>query len=534
MNKTINISLGNIFFHVDEHAFYKLERYLKDIKAYLANEESRDEIIQDIESRIAELFNELRENSTQVISMYHVGEMIKIMGNPEDYQVDEQEPPQEKSKQDRQLYRDIDNQYIAGVSSGLAHYFSIDPLWARILFIILGVSTLGTTALVYIILWILIPPALTTAEKLAMRGEKINVSNIEKKVKENYEKFTNKFGDIDYEKYKEETQKGVEKASKGFVSFCSQFLDVILKILGLVFTIIGGLSLFSLIIALFSYTSMRLFEGLIIFDLPHTEMGVPHWFFASVIFIISAVPLFYLLILGLNLLIKNLKNLGKAFHIIILTLWFAALITLIFLGARKSFNQPEEFKFVQLKETSYSAQDTLVVKMIQDFRYNENSTRSSHLKVTHDAKDQEIAIGSMIGIDFKSSDHQNVSIRIEKKVKALNRKTAKEINDALNYQLSTNDKELGLSNYYSIDPKYRKADVQVRISIILPQQIYLTVQENTSPYLSPSKAPNTLRINNKDELIKLEKLTLECLSCSPKVEKTKLKEEEKPIKDSLF
>ncbi|MDN6280726.1 MAG: PspC domain-containing protein [Psychroflexus sp.] len=534
MNKTINISLGNIFFHVDEHAFYKLERYLKDIKAYLANEESRDEIIQDIELRIAELFNELRENPTQVIRMYHVDEMIKIMGNPEDYQIDDQAPPKEKSKQDRQLYRDIDNQYIAGVSSGLAHYFSIDPLWARILFIIIGVSTLGTTVLVYIILWILIPPALTTAEKLAMRGEKINVSNIEKKVKENYEKFTNKFGDIDYEKYKEETQKSVEKASKGFVNFCSQFLDVILKILGLVFTIIGGLSLFSLIIALFSYTSMGLFEGLIIFDLPHNGMGVPHWFFASVIFIISAVPLFYLLILGLKLLIKNLKNLGSAFHIIVLTLWFAALITLIFLGARKSLNKPEEFKFVQLKETSYSAQDTLVVKMIQDFRYNENAMQSSHLKLTHDANDQEIATGSMIKFDFKSSDQQKVSIRIEKTIKTFNRKKAKEINDALNYQLSTDEKQLGFSNYYSIDPKYREADVQVRISIILPQQIHLTVKDNTSPYLSASKSPNTLKINHKEELIKLHKSNLKCISCNLKIENSGLKEEIEPRKDSLL
>lgn len=536
MNKTINISLGNIYFYVDEFAFQKLNRYLKEIESYLANEESRDEIINDIESRIAEIFNDFREDATQVISMHHVDEMIKIMGNPEDYQVEDDYDTFSKKKTTRSLYRDTDNSTIAGVCAGLAHYFSISPIWSRILFIILAISTLGTTVLVYIILWILIPPAITTAEKLAMKGEEINISNIEKKVKENYEKFTQKFGDIDYEKYKEQTQKGAQKAGQGFLNFTSQVLDVTLKILGFIFTLIGGLTLFGLVVALLSYTSVSLFEDFNVFDFPHTEMGVPHWFFASVIFILSAIPMFYLLILGLKLMIKNLKSLGKAFHIIILTLWFASLITIIFLSIRKSFHQPENYEFVKIEKTNMTAQDTISIKMIENFRYNENSIRSRHLKLTYDANDQEIATGSMILLDFKSSQQDQVSIRLETNVKANDRKTAKEINDQLKYQFQTLDENIDLSNFYTIASKYKEARIKLKISLILPEGIYLKVNENTTEFLSKHYSVNNLEINHKNELLKLEKSTLECLSCSDETiepNKESEKSQNKKVLDSI-
>lgn len=533
MNKTINISLGNIYFYVDEFAFQKLNRYLKEIESYLANEESRDEIINDIESRIAEIFNNFREDATQVINMHHVDEMIKIMGNPEDYQVEDDYETYSKRKSTRSLYRDVDNSTLAGVCAGLAHYFSINPIWSRILFIILGITTLGTTVLVYIILWILIPPAITTAEKLAMKGEEINISNIEKKVKENYEKFTQKFGDIDYEKYKEQTQQGARKAGQGFINFSSQLLNITLKILGFIFALIGGLALFGLVVALLSYTSVSLFEDFYIFDFPHAEMGVPHWFFASVIFILSAIPMFYLLILGLKLMIKNLRSLGKAFHIIILTLWFASLITIIFLGIRKSFYQPEEYQFVRIEETNITAQDTISIKMIENFRYNENSVRSRHLKLTYDANDQDIATGSMILLDFKNSQQDHVSIRLETNIKSINRESAKKINDELEYQFQTLNKDISLANFYTIQSKYQEARIKLKISIILPEGIHLKINENTTEFLNNHNSINSLEINHKNELLKLENSALKCLSCPYQSIKPIIKSEEKQNRTTL-
>jgi len=215
MNKTISINLGSIFFHIDEIAFNKLKSYLDDIKLYLHNEESKDEIINDIEVRIAEIFMEERQDEQQVISVEVVEKVIKIMGNPEDYRVDDTTDYQDFSKENyksyRKLYRDKDTSILGGVSAGFGHYFRIDAIWIRVLFILMGIFSAGTGVIIYIACWLLIPPALTTSEKLAMRGKPINFSNIEQKVKENYEKFTQKMDDIDYEKYKAQTKSGAQK-----------------------------------------------------------------------------------------------------------------------------------------------------------------------------------------------------------------------------------------------------------------------------------------------------------------------------------
>ena len=127
MNKTVNINLAGIFFHIDEDAYQKLQRYLEAIKRSFRDPHGRNEIIADIEARISELFNERVENDKQVVSMKELDEVIAIMGQPEDYMVDEEifndEPESQyrskRSNDSRKLFRDTENAYIGGVSSGL-------------------------------------------------------------------------------------------------------------------------------------------------------------------------------------------------------------------------------------------------------------------------------------------------------------------------------------------------------------------------------------------------------------------------------
>ncbi len=102
MNKTVNINLAGIFFHIDEDAYLKLQRYLEAIKRSFTDSQGRSEIISDIEARIAELFAERIQNEKQVVGVKLVDEVITIMGQPEDYLVDdeifEDEPQQSKAK----------------------------------------------------------------------------------------------------------------------------------------------------------------------------------------------------------------------------------------------------------------------------------------------------------------------------------------------------------------------------------------------------------------------------------------------------
>ena len=153
----------------------------------------------DIESRIAEMFQEKISKNKEVITAEDIDQVISVMGKPEDY-VDGETSTESGSDEDntkpetdipysgrRRVFRDPDNNVLGGVCGGIAVYFNFDPIWLRLAFAI-SFFVFGTGFLLYILFWIIIPEAKTTAEKLEMRGEKVNVSNIEKSIKEELER----------------------------------------------------------------------------------------------------------------------------------------------------------------------------------------------------------------------------------------------------------------------------------------------------------------------------------------------------------
>src|SRR5210317_94176 len=199
MNKTININLGGIFFHIDELAYQKLKLYLDAIRRSLSDDpQGRDEILNDIELRIGELLNKRITDPRQVVNENDIDEITKIMGKPEDYMVDEEMFDDSNNYRPRgtgkRLFRDTEDKFLGGVCSGLAHYFGMDTIWMRIIWLILFFG-FGLGLLVYILLWILIPSADTTTEKLQMKGEPVNISNIEKKIREEFQGVTSRVKD---------------------------------------------------------------------------------------------------------------------------------------------------------------------------------------------------------------------------------------------------------------------------------------------------------------------------------------------------
>lgn len=180
MKKNISINISGIIFHIEEDGYKKLKDYLDSINKYFSSYDDSEEIIADIESRIAEIFLEkLDEEGKQVISNTDIDQLISTMGVISDFEAMEEDDDfaaagekhkstektkaksksQTKEKRDdyqpRKLYRDLNNQIMGGVSSGLARYFSIDPLWIRIAFVLSFLGGFGL--IVYIVLWIVIP-----------------------------------------------------------------------------------------------------------------------------------------------------------------------------------------------------------------------------------------------------------------------------------------------------------------------------------------------------------------------------------------
>ena len=156
MKKTLTINIGHSIFNIEECAYEVLNKYLNSIKTYFAIIDIDSEIIKDFELRIAENFSSKISSSKQCINLDDVKGVIEIMGSLDDfkeiYNDSDEDSPKEEIKSNK-LYRDSSNRIIAGVCSGIAEYFKIDPIIVRILFFI----AVPLNLIVYIILCIGIP-----------------------------------------------------------------------------------------------------------------------------------------------------------------------------------------------------------------------------------------------------------------------------------------------------------------------------------------------------------------------------------------
>ena len=190
MKRAISINLGGIVFNIDDDAYRELQTYLTQIESCFSDREESKEIMNDIEVRIAELFNERITDYKKVITSKDVKDIIDVMGGPEQFGETENGSTQKQRERFgpsgyRRMYRDPDNRILGGVCSGMSAYWRIDPIILRILFVIAFLG-FGTGLIIYIILWIVLPEAKTKAQKLEMMGEKVNVSNIGKAFKEEF------------------------------------------------------------------------------------------------------------------------------------------------------------------------------------------------------------------------------------------------------------------------------------------------------------------------------------------------------------
>jgi len=346
MKKTININLAGFVFYIDEDAYEALQKYLNNIRTYLGNTEGKDEIIDDIESRIAELFSEKQK---QVITLTEVNEVIEVMGQPEDY-MSEEEPEEKKSYQQssKRLYRDPDSTVLGGVCSGVGHYLNIDAVWIRLIFLAMVWS--GVSILFYFILWAIIPKAETTAQKLEMKGKAATFSNIEDYVRKGYENVKDDFKNVDLKGAGEKAKQGAsgffaflgELISKLF-SALSKLLSFIANILGKLLGVIILITTVALIIALTfsfiigSFIDINIGNDLLVlpgFEFIGPDWGGPFhpiWYHISMI-LTFGIPAFSLLLFALQLLFKNMGRLSGSIKIGLLAVWMISLISFIILS----------------------------------------------------------------------------------------------------------------------------------------------------------------------------------------------------------
>lgn len=526
MKKTVNINLAGTLFHIDEDAFGKLTRYLDAIRASIKDPEGADEIIRDIEARIAELFSEKISTTSQVISLKELDEVIAVMGQPEDYSVDEEifedEPSYNTSSgrsrfntAHKQLFRDIDTKVVSGVSSGLGHYFGLDAIWIRLAWVILVIAGFGSPILVYILLWIIVPAAETTSEKLKMTGQPINISNIEKKFKEGYENVADRVKNVDYDKYGKQIRKG----TSGFFDSLGALFVTLFKVFGKVigvFVIIIALSvLIGLVVGFFTLGSIDIWGTGEIMD--YVEIAnitnAPIWLVSIISMLAIGIPFFVLLILGLKLMVTNLKSIGRTAKIVLLLLWVASLIGLGILGLRLATEKAYDGQKVEQSALLIKSGDTLNISMVANNAYDREVFRNSEMKIKYDDKEQKILYSTNVNLHIRSTRDSIGRIEIEKKAEGNSFLQAKNNAEEINYSYTFENNTLNFNGYFITNVQNKFREQRIDVYVYLPVGTVLYSEENTRTFID-SYSENDLVDNGQQQYyVRILDDSSECLNC---------------------
>ena len=524
MNKTVNINLAGTFFHIDEDAFAKLTRYLDAIRRSFSDPNGQDEIIKDIEARISELFSEKINNTSQVITIKELDEVIAVMGQPEDYMVDEEifddALPNQKSQTrnqsfHKQLFRDTDNKFIAGVSSGLGHYFSVDVIWIRLAWIAMVLLGFGAPILVYIVLWVLIPEALTTSEKLKMNREPVNISNIEKKIKEELKNASDKIKEVDYDKYKDNAQKGANSFFSTIGKIFAGIFSVFGKFFGILLIILSLSAIIGLIVSLFTAGTFGvIWGGHEVFDYSSIVFSFPFWLIALLVFLMVGIPIFALFILGLKLLITNLKSIGTVAKIILFVLWILSIIGLSILGVKQATEQAYDGDYITENRIPIKANDTLKLQMLSNNRYEYDASRSGSIYLKSDEDGNKIIYSNDIRLIVRSTKDSIAKVFIEYKAEGSSFDNAKQRAEAIDYEYTFNNNTLTLNSYFTTDIANKYREQEVEVVLYLPVGTILIADSNTYSFHSNSSRYNDiLRNGDEEKHLLIQKFKTICLDC---------------------
>ncbi len=485
MKKTFTINISGTVFHIEEDAYEVLQKYLINLKNHFGTSEEGKEILTDIEARIAEIFIEKATNNQKVVSIEMVNTAIEIMGTPEDFVEEETEEvyqPTEDTKRKRRLYRDPDHRVIGGVCGGLGAYFNMDPVILRIIFVALLFLTGGTAFLAYIILWIAVPKAKNTAQRLEMRGQEATVKNIEKSIKEEINEVKES-----YKKFKESDTYSKGKRSvdaAGDVTY-----NVFKVILKAAVILIGVLLIISGFLGLLGFISSMVIGHSFVQGWPmiwSPEVQIPGFlnhfvdpgtvtFGMIAVGILAGIPLLAMLFIGTKLVFRYKTN-NTAIGLTMVGVWLIALVSLIVVSVGQLGNYKSQSSVTETKTISCDSCQTLVLKLGEDKYedYAKMDFEMDNVKVAM-VDGEEVMLGN-VTLDVERSGNEDFTVLIKKSSRGKTRELAKEITEKIIYRFDLKDSTVVFDPWFIIaeDEKYRGQEVKITVKVPQGKAIYLS------------------------------------------------------------
>ena len=493
MNKTITSNIAGYVFHIDENAFDKLDAYLNTIRSYFKDSQGKDEIIADIEARLAEMLHERIGDMKQVVTLEDVNQVILIMGQPEAFIDDDPESAswteqksQPRNSESKRLFRDPDNKVVGGVCAGVSNYLGLgDAIWLR-LALVVSFFFFGTGFLLYLILWIIIPEAKTTADKLQMRGENVTVSNIEKRVNEELGTVKNKWNDL------HGNSGAGRKIGNLFHRIITLTGNVILllikfigKIIGFAFVVAGVIGLLSVIgvpfglptiISLGSEGAMSAVDVQAIFHNLVGGTGMITWIMITGI-LVWGIPMAALAFFGIKLLFK-FRSHNRGIGLSFLGLWIVGLFMSFAISMIVASDFSSEGSNTETVELQLNSDQNQVINLALNHELGDDEptfeTEIFNLNLLTPGNSSKLYGKPELSINMAKTG--GPKLLITRTARAKKKQDAVERSSKIDYGFAANDTAILLNGYFEIPENelWRTQEVDLELLIPVGYTIYLS------------------------------------------------------------
>lgn len=533
MNKTVTINLGGIIFHIEEDAFLSLSKYLSTIKSYFKDSEGKDEIMTDIENRIAEMLSEKVSKGKQAILMGDVEEVIANMGKPEDFAG---EPATEETKEEqasqpssantrKRIFRDPDEKILGGVCAGIGKYFGFDPLWLRLAWVLL-VFLAGTGFLIYLILWIIIPKAKTIAEKLEMQGEPVTAANIGKKVEEELKDIKSRVNEFSEKAKNMNARPNVEKARNFLTQLFDGILQIAIMLLKTLGKIFGVVLLFVGTILAVLFAALLIGEKAVISITPEgvhslSWPGITEFIFGSSslsslstigLIIVLGIPIIGLLYAGIRLLF-GIKKGPRSVGITLTAIWFGGLMVCGVAAAMLASEFSEKGSFEKRVPLIQPAGNQLILRAGDDIFKDDDRESRHHHHSFHLRISDSTAYFENVKLDIQKSENDSFLLNINFIARGETSKEAIDLAKNINYEFFQEDSLMRLNTYFGItNQKWRNQKVYLTLKVPEGKSVFLDTDMEQIIY-DVRNTSNTLDYDMVGKTWTMTKDGLTCVEC---------------------
>lgn len=528
MKKTIQVNLSGQVFTLDEDAYDLLTQYLASIARLYERSAGKDEIIQDIESRIAELFLEKLTDLKGVIDSADVEQIISVLGKPEEFEGDAETSDYQYSagssskERQRSLFRDPEDRILGGVCSGIGHYFGVSPVWLRLAFAA-ALLFFGTGAMLYIILWVIIPVAGSTSERLKMKGEPVNIGSIGKVIEEELSALSDAMkpgqkGD----RYARNATNAAERFFRFIFRLVVFLLRFVGKVIGAIFSFLGVVFIIALIAVLagaadaFHFSHDMWSASYSIYEMGDLLFESTLWISLALVAgsIIALCPFLLLLYVGVRLLRRDFRI--PYFSGSIFGLWLIGIGLGVFvaISTAQDFSKTETIRSsIPLDQLGVTA-DTIHIELADD-PFNVPPSRSYGANRDFMMKeDGNRVVLSYVQVSVVPAKDNEARITILRSANGSHFNEANRRADSIRYLFQHSEESLKFNAYLSFpeSDRLRAQEVFARVELPIGRTVYLSASSKRVIY-DIENVHNMYDLDMIDHHWMMTTRGLECLDC---------------------